>query len=164
MGFNSAFKGLIILSQIKRAAAIYRNKKQSITFEVNWESVTSSLEKKTLIIRDRDIRRTMIKKLFFVLPLQWMITEVETPLASITEISFFLSENSRGLSVLSFLKPLKQDDQQSTLKCFHFRRPKTRNELKLAKPWVEDNKELKKYFFFWIFIHTTGHSTFPPMI
>jgi len=85
---------------------------------------------------------------FLVLSLLWMIREVETPLASITEIPFFVSEDSRGLCVLSFFKPVKEDGQQSPLKCFHFRRPKTsRNQLKLAKPWVEDNKELKKHFF-----------------
>jgi len=54
------------LSSIKGAAAIYRNTKQSITFEVNAKSVTSSLEKKWLIIRDQDIRGTMWqRRLFF---------------------------------------------------------------------------------------------------
>ena len=91
-----------------------------------------------------------------------MIRKVETLLASITETPFFVSEDSRGLFVTSFFKPLKQDGQQSPLKCFHFRRPKTsRNQQKLAKPWVEDYKELKKHFF--IFIHKTRRSTFPPM-
>ena len=69
------------------------------------------------------------------------------PLVSITEIMFFVSEDSRDLFVMSFFKPMKKDGQQSPLKCFHFRRPKTsRNQQKLAKPWIEDNKELKKNF------------------
>ena len=35
------------------------------------------------------------------------------PLAPITEILFFVSEDSRGLFVMSSFKPLKQDGQQS---------------------------------------------------
>jgi len=85
---------------------------------------------------------------FFVLLLLWVIRKVETPFAPITEIPFFVSKDSRSLFVMSFFKPLKQDGQQSPLKCFHFRRPKTsRNQQKLAKPWVEDYKELKENFF-----------------